>query len=116
MLKIIGFLLAILASPSAFALDIATGKVTYIQSSGDHEAFYFKLDTMPSGVHSFYSSATSTGSNSGCNYKGSANILSKQLSTVLMAKASQSEVKLQYCKDSQGYGLISTSSGFIAVQ
>ena len=104
------------ASSSALALDQAAGKVTYVHSSGDHEAFYFKIDTMPNGINYFYSNAASTGAHAGCNYKGSENILSKQLSTVLMAKASQYQVKIQYCADTNGYGLISTESGFIAVE
>ena len=100
----------------SLAVDVAVGKVTYLQVSGDHEAFYFRLNSMPSGVHHFYSDSRSSGTQAGCNLRGSDTILQRQYSAVLAAYASGAELKIQYCKTTTGYGLTATNSGYIGLQ
>lgn len=114
MIKKIFAMLMLCISTSSIALDEATGKVAYVQASGDQEAFYFQLDTMPEGVLYFYATNQSSGTQGNCHHKGSDNIVQKLYSTLLMAKASQADVKVKYCQ-SGSYGLISANGAYLGV-
>lgn len=111
--KILGTLM-LLTSLSAIALEETAGKVTYVQASGDQEAFYFRLDTMPEGILYFYATSQLTGTHNGCVHKGSDNIVQKLFSTLLLAKASQVQIKVKYCQTGS-YGLISANGAYLGV-
>lgn len=100
----------------AVADQTAEGLVTQIYVHGYEEnTIYFRLSPMPPGVTQWFYARSDTGTPAGCASTGSEVILRKIIDALILAKQTREQVRVRYCLDQDGYGLITIRHGFLQV-
>lgn len=105
------FVLLMIIATSVFA-DTTTGKISIIQlpTNSDVNTIYFKLNHMPSGVTQWFYVRHGSGTSAGCSMYGNEKTTDRAYSALLTAYASSKDITVNYCSDSNGYGLV---NGFV---
>jgi len=87
--------------------DTAKGTITNLRSpSYETVTVYFKIDPMPQGVTQRFYVRSDQGSYAGCISSGSEGTFNRTYSMLLTAKASTQKITVDYCLDTNGYGLV----------
>ncbi|KLN66543.1 hypothetical protein ZX61_02500 [Vibrio sp. VPAP30] len=61
---------------------------------------------MPANVSQLFYVRTGSGESSGCQLKGNQDTFNRAYSTLLAAKSASKKVRIGYCVDTNGYGLV----------
>ncbi|MCG8417063.1 MAG: hypothetical protein MJE77_03855 [Proteobacteria bacterium] len=103
---------AIISASNPARADTAVGKVTQVLINGQEDiTVYFKIDPMPPGVTAWLYANQRSANVAGCTSTGSETLVDRILSLLLFLKGSDTTVRVSYCIDANGYGLITTPGG-----
>lgn len=106
-------LLSVFGANASSASWTTTGKVAFIQFSGDHSSIYFGMDNAPSHIKQTFYVTANTASQSGCELKGTETSFDAFTGALMMAYAAGKSVTVRYCLDNNGYGAVSVTGGYI---
>ncbi len=105
MKKLIWFSLMIASFSAISATTI--GNITNLRTTTDnYETIYFMLDKMPANVTQWFYVRSGNGVSAGCQMTGNQHTMNRAYSTLLAAKSSSKLVRIGYCVDANGYGLV----------
>ena len=83
------------------------GNISILRApSYELNSIYFKLDVMPQGVTQWFYAMSVIGDQAGCSRKGNNETLNRTYAMLLAAKSSHQKVTVDYCLDSNGYGVV----------
>ena len=105
--KITIALISFFFSPHIFGAG-NTGTLTELRYTigAQSDTVYFKMTPMPAGVTQWFYVRTGSGSTAGCELKGDGESFKNIYSTLLTAKTSNQSITVNYCQNSNGYGLV----------